>query len=239
MANADHRIDIGRIRQNAIDTCSKMVLEDPHEDLLAGWTLSCPHEANTLRTLPFEECILLLTDAALYFCRFDWDTDKVGSFERVALPDLTALWKGAYITSTLGATHTDPARNVGLALRYRTAGAAVVRTNTRSIQNEHAAQDENANQTELDKQQQPEKSETRLLAFKALPATASATRRSADTHGDLGDEELVQHICDEIIKALKGKVELEERDIISVAEARRNTGFVEAIGYNLKKLVWS
>ncbi|TLD06792.1 hypothetical protein E2P81_ATG10394, partial [Venturia nashicola] len=131
MMSQDYALDMRRVRQNAIDTCIKIVLEDPKEDLVGGWTLSCPHEANTLRSLPFEECVFLLTDTAIYFCRFDWTTEKVGSFERVELSDVTEIWRGAYITSTLGPTHTDETKNVGFALRYKTNGHALVRTNTR------------------------------------------------------------------------------------------------------------
>nr|POF23968.1 phosphatidylinositide phosphatase sac2 [Quercus suber] len=232
MANADPRIDLSRIRQNAIDTASRIVLPDAHhENHRTGWTLSCPATANTLRALPFEECILLLTDAALYLVRFDWDAEKVRSSERVPLADLTALWRGAFVTSTLGATHVDAKRNVGFALRYRVDGTAVVRTNTRSVGNEEVAGDENGGKNELEKQQEPERSETRLLAFKALPTTG------------VGQEEdegaFVRAVCEEIEKAAGGELRAEERDVISVDEARKNTGFAETIGYNLKKLVWS
>ena len=32
---------------------------------------------------------------------------------------------------------------------------------------------------------------------------------------------------------------VEERDVISGAEAKKSTGYVESIGYSLKRLVWS
>nr|POF18224.1 phosphatidylinositide phosphatase sac2 [Quercus suber] len=240
MANADPRIDLSRIRQNAIDTASRIILPDPHHETFHnGWTLSCPAAANTLRALPFEECLLLLTDAALYFVRFDWDAEKVRSAERVPLAGLTALWRGAFITSTLGATHTDAARNVGFALRYRVDASTIVRTNTRSIGNEELAGDENRGRDELAKQQEPEKSERRLLAFKALPADGPR-RHGHENHEEIEDEgKLVSEICAEIAKAAGAELNVEERDVISVEDARRNTGFAETLGYNLKKLVWS
>ena len=76
MMSKDYALDTRRIRSNAIETCEKIVLEAPSEKLLAGWTLSCPRKTNTLRTLPFEECVVLLTNVAFYFCRFDWNTEK-------------------------------------------------------------------------------------------------------------------------------------------------------------------
>ena len=251
MMSQDYALDMRRVRQDAIDTCVKIVLEDPKEDLLAGWTLSCPQQANTLRSLPFEECVLLLTDAALYFCRFDWDTEKVGSFERLDLEDVTEIWRGAYVTSTLGPTHMDKAKNVGFALRYSTKGKAVVRTNTRSMNNEKIVDDENDSKEEAEKQQTAEKDESRLLAFKALPPKSSATRRASRQQAtDLNEQDSVQHICDEVQKAIvrarrMDHLELdkapavEEKDVVSLADARKATGYMESLGYSLKRLVWS
>ncbi|KAM0713909.1 hypothetical protein Q7P37_010871 [Cladosporium fusiforme] len=251
MMSQDYALDMRRVRQNAIDTCIKIVLDDPKEDLIGGWTLSCPHEPNTLRSLPFEECVLLLTDVAIYFCRFDWTTEKVGSFERVDLTDITELWRGPYITSVLGPAHTDEEKNVGFALRYKTNGHAMVRTNTRSLQNEHAADDENSQKTnELDKQKTPEKDESRLLAFKALPPKASASRRDSHEEASMSEAELVRFVSGELHGAMakarradqleaEETPRLEDRDVVSVSEARKATGLVESLGYSLKKLVWS
>ncbi|KAK5129473.1 hypothetical protein LTR08_003233 [Meristemomyces frigidus] len=264
MMSQDHALDMGRIRQNAIDMCIKIVLEDPDEDLVDGWTLSCPREANTLRSLPFEECVVLLTDAALYFCRFDWDADKVGSFERVDITDITEVWRGAYITTTLAPTHTDEAKNIGFALRFKTKGHAVVRTNTRSVQNEKAAEDEKSVEGESTapesakdavlKNDQPVKEESRLLAFKALPPKSSAAKREGEDASAMSERELVKYICDELQRLISASAhkqrgfdhlelvklpQVVERDVISVADARKRTGYVESIGYSLKKLVWS
>ncbi|TKA69071.1 hypothetical protein B0A55_08137 [Friedmanniomyces simplex] len=252
MMGQDYALDMRRVRRNAIETCLKIVLEDPGEDFVAGWTLACPKEANTLRSLPFEECVLLLTDGALYFCRFDWDAEKIGSFERVDLLDVREMWRGLYVTSTLGPTHTDEGRNVGFALRYATNGKAMVRRNTRSLGNEKAAEDENAGKDELEKQEMPEKSENRLLAFKALPPKSSASKYQRgggeDTEGEKSEVETVKHICDEVRRMMVAAArkekeadhlelekvpQVEERDVVSVAEARKGTGYMESLGYSL------
>jgi len=247
MMSQDYALDMRRVRQNGIDTCTKIVLEDPNESLTAGWTLSCPRESNTLRTVPFEECVLLLTDRSLYFCRFDWDTEKVGSFERVDLRDIQEMCKGAYITSTLGPSHMDAEKNVGFAIRYKQTSGGLVRRNTRSLRNQDEVESEQAKD---DEQKQPKQDNTRLLAFKALPPKATAVR-DGDLHVDSESEmELVQHICDHIYKSIMtlrtkddagadNLLPVEEKDIISLADARKNTGYVESIGYSLKKLVWS
>lgn len=257
MMNQDYAIDMKRIRQTAIDTCVKIVLEDPKEDLVAGWTLGCPHEANTLRTTPFEECVLLLTDAALYFCRFEWSTEKVGEYERIDLTDVSEIWRGAYITNTHGPAHTDESKNTGFALRYDTKGHAIVRTNTRSLGNEKAAEDENQGKNELEKQKEPEKTESRLLAFKALPSKTSVQTAAKGSSGDTASSsevEQVKVVCNELQKAIMSALrksratdhleldkvpQVEERDIISLAEARKSTGYIESLGYGLKRMIWS
>lgn len=244
MMSQDYALDMRNVRQNAIDTCMKIVLEDPKEDFIAGWTLSCPRQSNTLRTMPFEECVLLLTESALYFCRFDWSTEKVGSFEKVDLLDIKNLWRGTYITSTLGETHTDAEKNVGFALTYQSLNP-IVRTNTRSL-----SVAEGPEEVAISKKSTPNKDQSILLAFKALPPKVSAAKED-HVVADMNEIDSVKHICDEICKALNNAgqrssensdgdtVQVEERDIISVAEARKSTSYVESLGYSLKKLVWS
>ncbi|CZT23913.1 related to SAC1-recessive suppressor of secretory defect [Ramularia collo-cygni] len=245
MMSQDYALDMRNVRQNAIDTCIKIVLEDPKEDFIAGWTLQCPRQSNTLRSMPFEECVLLLTDSALYFCRFDWRTEKVGSFERVDLLDIKALWRGTYITSTLGEAHLDAKKNVGFALKYQSLGPTV-RTNTRSM----SVSDGLEAAEGKDKKTSTGKDQSIVLAFKALPPKASA---AMDKHAvaDMNEIDSVKHICEEIRRTrntalqrsseeIKDEnVEIEERDIISAADARKSTSYVESLGYSLKKLVWS
>ncbi|KAK0310917.1 hypothetical protein LTR82_014520 [Friedmanniomyces endolithicus] len=263
MRGQDYALDMRRVRQNAIETCVKIVLEDPKEEFVGGWILACPREANTLRSLPFEECVLLLTDAGVYFCRFEWDAEKIGSFERVDLRDLREVWRGVYVTDTLAAAHVDEGRNVGFAMRYATKGQAVVRRNTRSVGNQRVAEDEGAGKGELEKQavdgkgEKGEKREMRLLAFKALPPKSSASKSREDggdgAEGAMSEAETVMHICDELRRRMVAAVrkaeaadhtpeekvpQVEERDVVSVAEARKGTGYIETLGYSLKKLVW-
>lgn len=253
MMTQDYALDMGRIRQNAIEACVRIVLEDPAEDMVAGWTLSCPAAANTLRGLPFEECVLLLTDAAMYFCRFDWNTEKVGSFERVELVDLEALNYGTYITSTLGPANMDEKKNVGFAVRYRPHGEALVRTNTRSLANEKAAPG-----SEKDEEKTALKpSDSRVLAFKALPPRASASKEKGPEE-NLNEGQLVKHVCEEIERLAKAAHkrqsvsaessgdeaegltwQVEQKDVISLADAKKSTGYLESLGYSLKKLVWA
>lgn len=317
MKAQDYAIDLRKVRQLAISRCAELVIEDAQEDLVHGWTLSCPAKSSSLRSLPFEECVLLLTERALYFCRFDWGTEKVREFERVELEDVKHLAKGTYITSTLAPRHMDESKNVGFVVEYVHKGSDQVRVNTRSLatekgeseaQTEAEAKAEEAKKnadeeprleteaTTGDKkdvegtqvtddntptapaQQTPQKQQTqkgteispslppgvesRYLAFKALPPKSSFATTSGSNDADAeppSEPELVGMICEEIrrAKALrigtsgdagnKGKataeeadgLQIEDRDIISLAEAKKSTGYLEQIGYSLKKLVWA
>jgi hypothetical protein len=151
-----------------------------------------------------------------------------------------------YITSTLGPTHMDEKKNVGFVVRYTPLTTAVVRTNTRSLANEKAASDGGSSGKKPNV-----KESSRVLAFKALPPRVSASK-GKDSQAELSEVEMVKHICDEIERLGNKAVErqtlatdgekrlkVEQKDVISVAEARKSTGYLESLGYSLKKLVWS
>ncbi|OJD30859.1 uncharacterized protein BKCO1_5500035 [Diplodia corticola] len=334
MKAQDYAIDLRKVRQLAISRCAELVIEDPQEDLLHGWTLSCPAKSSSLRSLPFEECVLLLTERALYFCRFDWGTEKVREFERIELEDVKGLAKGTYITSTLAPRHMDESKNVGFVVQYVHTGANLMRVNTRSLATEKS---ESGAQTEAEAKQEAERKkadgelgdqaeeqsesgkmqmapegdkpsvkdvdapaakvneptplallkkktstmlntapppppgvENRYLAFKALPPKSSFATTSGSNDADAeppSERELVGMICEEIKRAKvqrlktvqetgggrgrdaggKGKdatrdgedLQIEDRDVVSLAEAKKSTGYLEQIGYSLKKLVWA
>ncbi|KAK0658233.1 Phosphatidylinositide phosphatase SAC2 [Lasiodiplodia hormozganensis] len=344
MKSQDYAIDLRKVRQLAISRCAELVIEDPQEDFLHGWTLSCPAKSSSLRALPFEECVLLLTERALYFCRFDWGTEKVREFERIELEDVKGLAKGTYITSTLAPRHMDEAKNVGFVVEYVHIGPNLVRVNTRSLATEKSESEAQAEaeanpeseakpeaeakleaekkdadeelreqtkeQSESGKAQAsseaedqrsnedasaaketnqilplplkkktttmktdpslPPGAEKRFLAFKALPPKSSFATTGGSNEADAeppSERELVSMICEEIKRAklqrakfhqeseigrgrdatAKGKdvdreddaLQIEDRDIVSLADAKKSTGLMEQIGYSLKKLVWA
>jgi hypothetical protein len=243
MKSSDYFIDVRKVRQAAIERCAARVIEDQDEDLIHGWTLSVPTSANHVKTATFEEAVLLLTEKALYFCRLDWGTEKVREFERVALENVQGLMCGVYITSTLAQRHMDAEKNVGFVIRYRAdAEGELIRRNTRALDpgaaNDEQKKDEKTAKTE----------EGRFLAFKALPP-----RSSVPTDGERPENEgeVVKSVCEEIVrvtnKAKKSAsgaetedrtLQVEDKDIISLADAKKSTGYLEQIGYSLKKLVW-
>jgi len=249
MKAQDYFVDLRKVRQAAIERCASIVIENENEDLIAGWTLSCPSEPNTLRSGTFEEAVLLLTEYALYFCRLDWGTEKVCEFERVGLEALEAIWRGVYITSTLAARHMDEDRNVGFLIKYKTdPGKELVRVNTRSLDSK---KDDGKG-----KQKQAEGDGIRSLAFKALPPQSSiAAGEGVDA--PVSEVQMVKGVCEEIArvasKTRKGsgaaesaegadsdkELVVEEKDVISLADAKKSTGYFEQLGYSLKKLVWT
>jgi hypothetical protein len=249
MKSSDYFIDVRKVRQQAIERSAGIVIEDHDEDLIHGWTLSVPTSADHVKTATFEEAVLLLTEKALYFCRLDWGTEKVREFERIPLENVQGMMRGVYITSTLAQRHVDTEKNVGFVVRYRAEGGGkLVRRNTRALES-GAGEDQQTEDSTA-----PSKTEEtgRFLAFKALPPATNSP--SSLAHGPSAPEnevEIVKSICEEIEritrKCRSGEsggngedrvLEIEEKDIISLADAKKSTGYLEQIGYSLKKLVW-
>ncbi|BFZ64935.1 hypothetical protein YB2330_006093 [Saitoella coloradoensis] len=209
-----------QMRQNAIEVTAGIVIIEG-EEMLDGWTLYSPVEPNTIQTRDFTELVLLLTAGALYACRFDFETERVLAFERIALNNVVSIQRGVYITSTLHHVFTDPKRNVGFVLRYVAGDADAIRTNHRSSNN---TVDRGKGSSDI-----------RVLVFKATPSQS----------GKRDEEKLVRAVVDEIAtKCMSGDEErakdlIEERDIVSLGEAQGATGYWERLEYGFRKWVWA
>ncbi|KAF1835142.1 SacI domain-containing protein [Decorospora gaudefroyi] len=246
MKSSDYFIDVRKVRQQAIERSAGIVIEDQDEDLIHGWTLSVPTAANQVKTTTFEEAVLLLTEKALYFCRLDWGTEKVREFERIPLENIQGLIRGVYITSTLAQRHTDTDKNLGFILRYRAdAQRELVRRNTRALDSS-AAQPDEPHSNETKKEGTPA---GRFLAFKALPPRSNVPSSDALASSPDNEREVVTSVCEEIVRVANeaGKkvdadtsvlLKVEDKDIISLVDARRSTGYLEQFEYSLKKMVW-
>lgn len=257
LQTTDPGISVQKIRQNAIETSCKIVISSPSEEFLGGWTMLTPRQPNTLRTLPFEESVLLLTDAAVYSCRFDWETDKVLSFERIDLRSISRIHYGTYITSILTDRQTDERSNVGLVIAYRDGDANALRVNTRSLQTSvrPGALEATSSNGEWDLVswlRGTKRTTTRFVAFKSLPAlNPVASPRLGPNAGTGGVPELdrVRSICLDIERAVRAgdgqnaegdsASVIEESDIISLADAKKRTGILEYLVYDIKKMVWA
>lgn len=253
LQTTDPGISVQKIRQNAIDTSCKIVISSPSEEFLGGWTLLTPRQPNTLRTLPFEESVLLLTDAAVYSCRFDWETDKVLSFERIDLRSVSRIHYGTYITSILTDSQADERSNVGLVIIYRDGDANALRVNTRSLQSNVRpdALEATSNNGEWDLVswlRGTKRATTRFVAFKSRPASNSvAGPPGAGGKGVVSELDRVRSICQDIERAMlagdgqnsEAVSVVEESDIISLADAKKRTGILECLVYDIKKMVWA
>ena len=246
MMSRDPGVSMQKVRANAIETSSKIVIADQSEDLIGGWTLLSPHEQNTVKTF-LEEMILLITDKAIYRVNFDFNMEKVASFERIDLRSITGIIRGAYITSTLTAAQVDESRNVGLVIKYRPGKEDYARVNTRSLSSTVDLDDIEDAGVEVDVcrgSNEEELSNLRILAFKALPARSSLTGVEGEERDKMSEKAVVNTICDEVQRAALGDYRVvsgfvEDKDIISLQEARKNTGLLAQVGYSLKKMVWA
>ena len=87
-----------------------------------------------------------------------------------------------------------------------------------------------------------------------MPPQASAAKDDIEAISSMSESQLVEHICAEVQKVLHVAIrreggfdhlglekmpEVEVKDVISVADARKSTGYMESIGYSLKRLVWA
>lgn len=244
MATSDPAIDLQKARQSAIDAATNVVIGE-HEDLLHAWVMQVPAISGTLRTFPFGEALLMLTDIALYVVHFDWEVSKVRSFERIELERINGLQTGVYITETHTPRQIDPERNVGLSIRYLTPQPAdgqkhsLLRVNTRSLDNSIT----DSKSTTVDTPH----GECRELVFKALPAGSSATTPKKRTIEQLGERGVVEQVAQELRSAIektrarnspRTAPAIEEKDILSLQEARKSTGYVESLAFSVKKAIW-
>ncbi|KAF2469727.1 uncharacterized protein BDR25DRAFT_304189 [Lindgomyces ingoldianus] len=266
MKSSDYFIDLRKVRQAAIERCEGIVIEDKEEDLVAGWTLSVPNSANALKTATFEEAVLLLTERAMYFCRLDWGTEKVREFERIALDHVEGIVRGVYITSTLAQRHMDAEKNVGFIIRYRTeVGNELVRRNTRSLDSGTWYQPDQKSEkkpedtgrflafkalpprttatTTGDTAEEPE-NEIEVVngICEEITRITNKARNRASVKWNI--EEWDQDQADEnqqrgVYEHEQRDLVVEEKDIISLADAKKSTGYFEQLGYSLKKLVWA
>lgn len=255
MMSGDPGVSMQKMRQQAIDVSQRLVIADESEELIGGWTLLTPHEPNTIKSTPFEESVLLLTDAALYACRFDWNMEKVSSFERVDLRHVLSIRYGTYVTSTLSSAQANEERNVGFIIRYKVGEHDTTRVNTRSLSSTKTR--EEAGQLGSGAMAPPSiftslmgtepEPTTKVLALKALPAR-SAVADGQDT-SKMSEIEQVKSICYDIERMVtfgqvveagtERKSIIQEGVIISLTEARKSTGLLEQLGHSLKKMVWA
>lgn len=257
MMTKDPAVSMTKMRELAVELCQKRVIADEGEEFHGGWALISPNAAGTVKSWPMEEVVLLLTDVALYLCRFDWNMDKVSSFERVLLANVTHIKFGTYITSAISLSQIDEMRNVGFVVSHQPGKSDIKRTNTRTFSSKGDIAPSHDPQDDKDAGQpsslasllsgRPKPPPVRQLAFKA-PYTESSMA-AAGTGPQQTEIQQVVTICAEIERlAFEAQLHkdgenresiIEKGDIISLEAAKRNTGLLEQWGHSIKKLVWA
>jgi hypothetical protein len=252
LMTGDPGVSMQKMRQQAIDVSQKLVVADEREEFIGGWALLAPRLPNTVKTMPLEEAVLLLTDTALYSARFDWNMEKVISFERVELDHIISLKYGPYITSTLSAAQSDESRNVGFIVTYEAGTNDITRVNTRSMSTVQGMDDKDLSTSPptspiatglaglIGRPRPPPAN--KILAWKALPSRSAVT--DGQDGASLSEIDTVKAICSEVERmALLRREEkipiVETGSIISREEARKSTGLFEQLGHQLKKMVWA
>ncbi|KAF5580764.1 phosphatidylinositide phosphatase SAC2 [Fusarium subglutinans] len=263
MMTKDPAVSVNKMRELAVELCQKRVIADEKEEFHGGWVLLSPATPDAIKSWPLEEVVLLLTDAALYSCRFDWKSDKVSSFERVELDSITSIKYGTYITSTISLSHTDEIRNAGFVVTYSPGKSDIRRTNTRTFSSrgemtgkENATEQKDASipaslanlLTSKSSSSSSSSPSIRRLVFKATNADSSVAIVGDDGPKQTETQQ-VTTICGDIERlALERQVEhpgeerkrlVETGPIISLEEAKKNTGLLEQLGHSLKKMVWA
>ncbi|KAI8336915.1 SacI homology domain-containing protein [Blakeslea trispora] len=232
-----------KIRSNAIDISSEIVIADD-ETRIAGWTLLSPTDESNARK--FEEKVVLLTEKALYICSYNYDLEKVIQFKRLALKTIHSIQMGEYILSSLTPASRSEEQNYGMILRHSTDGE-LVRWNTGSIHNLSLV-DINIDKDPKDEEESEECDEERqalatleqddVVIFKAV---------RYNVLGELDGEvetckEQIKGIVREISKATGHSTEdpdfVIQKPIISLEQAQKTDGIFKKMGYRLKQAIW-
>ncbi|KAG0135304.1 phosphoinositide phosphatase SAC1 [Tuber indicum] len=248
MITADPAVSVKKVRENAVEISAKIVVEDENEVVLGGWTFLTPSGEGSGRKPPLREVVIIVTDRALYRCRFEFGIEKVREFERVELEDIIGVQWGTYIISTLTPSSTDERRNIGFLLKYRPPRAGeLVRINTRSLRSTFAKP--MGEYHDHDDSDTHSEAAAPFTAAAATISSSSATRImafKAPASGESGEVDLVKSVCQEIANACAKnrpaaamEAFVENKDVIGLAEAKKSTGLLEQWGYNLRKLVWA
>lgn len=88
-------IRLARVRASAIESCRREVIAET-EDLVGGWTLCSPLQANAVQALKLEEKVVLLTAKALYICSYDFGSEKLNEYTKVLVGDIVGIQEGKF-----------------------------------------------------------------------------------------------------------------------------------------------
>ncbi|KAK4058668.1 hypothetical protein OIO90_000112 [Microbotryomycetes sp. JL221] len=235
-------VELRKIRQEAVETSVQEVLSEG-EDKIAGWTLLSPAEADAARSPKnsYLEKVLLVSNRALYVVEYEFTLQKVIGFTRIPMADIFAIQTGPFILSSLEAATRDPVENYGFAVKYKDHSVT---------QREHTYTMRPSK--EQDKADPDSDDGTpRFFAFKALRRDAVRTsdgqsrivepRQSHADESKTARDLVVNQIVPTLVEEGKKRgvnYEVEEKDIISLADARSHTSVFARLERSLQRAIW-
>ncbi|KAI9253408.1 SacI homology domain-containing protein [Phascolomyces articulosus] len=169
---------MAKIRMDAIEVSSAIVIEDD-ESKIAGWTLLSPNELQKRRAKKFEEKVVLLTEAALYICSYNYNLEKVVQFKRIPLDTITSIQVGEYILSSTTPASRDVDQNYGFLLYYDS-NRELIRLNTGSIRNQSLGDLNISSTTTIHKEETRNHPPT---------SSSSSSTRSSNSHEESVDDD--------------------------------------------------
>ncbi|KAJ2746186.1 hypothetical protein GGI20_001541 [Coemansia sp. BCRC 34301] len=118
----DYALQLSRTREAAIEASIAIVVHDG-ECVLLACIVHTPMALNTRKLRGGADAVMVLTDAAVYICSYDYQLEKVSQFWRVELAGMSKVQHGAYITDILAPHSLDTTRNHGVVLYFATTAA--------------------------------------------------------------------------------------------------------------------
>ncbi|KAI8978936.1 SacI homology domain-containing protein [Pilobolus umbonatus] len=231
-----------KIRSDAIDISSEIVISDD-ERILAGWTMLSPisNSARSTNRRPkrFEEKVVLLSDKALYICRYNYNLEKVVQFKRLSLETITSIQVGEYILSSLTPTSRSSNLNYGLIIHYMTNGE-LIRWNTGSIHNQ------SLEELNFGGDSDSSDSNTEGVNYN----TQDTIILKAVRYNILGELDGEVETCKESVMQMVEKIAIScghapddehfiiHKPIISLEQAERRDGIFKKMGFKIKQAIW-
>ncbi|KAJ2724243.1 hypothetical protein GGI07_002113 [Coemansia sp. Benny D115] len=118
----DHILELARAREAAIEASIAIVVHDG-ENVQISCIAQSPITLDTLKIRGTADAVFILTTAAIYICRYHYQTEKVSEVLRIELSGLVRIQNGTYITDTQVPQSLDPLRNHGLVLYFKSGAA--------------------------------------------------------------------------------------------------------------------
>lgn len=118
MQVSDPALEISSFRENAIEVTQSIVVASDKEKIVGGWWLLTPVKPDTVRRVPMKDCILIVTDAALYVCDFELVSEKVTEYRRIPREAIRGIQVGEYFGEILSKLSRSSQKNQGIVIQF-------------------------------------------------------------------------------------------------------------------------